>query len=321
VSEGKRRYESSKSVRRSDAVHLLNQRLGKIADGVVITPQVGKITLGAGLAAVVADQKVNHPASAGKTERRIQTHILAYWRAETLMAAITRADLDAYVAARLATKAAHATINRELAVLRRAYRLALKGGTLMTMPKIRMLREDNIRTGFFERDEYERVRQALPEYLRPVVTLAYYTGWRRSELLALEWRQVDFANGTIRLDPGTTKNQEGRTFVFEGLDEVRTMLEAQRKLPVITPYVFHLHGEPIQDFRGTWEAACTAAKCPGRLLHDFRRTAVRNMVRAGIPERVVMQISGHKTRSVFERYNIVVSGDDLKDAARKLNQR
>ncbi len=76
---------------------------------------------------------------------------------------------------------------------------------------------------------------------------------------------------------------------------------------------------PIGSFRKTWIAACKAAGCPGRIPHDFRRTAVRNLVRTGIPERVAMQLTGHKTRSVFERYNIVSSGD-LRDAARKLDE-
>jgi integrase len=122
----------------------------------------------------------------------------------------------------------------------------------------------------------------------------------------------------ITLDVGTTKNRAGRVFVFEGLVEIETMLKAQRQLPVITKYVFHRDGIRIADFRDAWARACTTAKVPGRLLHDFRRTAVRNMVRRGIPERVAMQISGHKTRSVFERYTIV-SERDLKGAAKKLN--
>ena len=124
---------------------------------------------------------------------------------------------------------------------------------------------------------------------------------------------------------GTTKNSDGRLFPLTR--DLRTVLEAQRahtdavscQLEAIVPLVFHRHGKPIRDFRGAWSSACKAAGCPGRIPHDFRRTAVRNLVRAGVPERVAMQLTGHKTRSVFERYNIV-SESDYRHAADKLNQ-
>ena len=145
-------------------------------------------------------------------------------------------------------------------------------------------------------------------------------------MLPLEWRQVDFEAGTVRLDAGTTKNDEGRVFVFGLIDELREILEAQRdsakrigrERGEIVRGVFHRNGGPVRTLRHVWEPACALAGCPGRILHDFRRTAVRNLVRAGVPERVAMQMTGHKTRSVFERYNIVSDGD-LIAAARLLN--
>lgn len=129
----------------------------------------------------------------------------------------------------------------------------------------------------------------------------------------------------MRLEPGTTKNDEGRVFVFRLIDELRTVLEEQRdsikKLAhengKIVPFVFHRSGARVKSFRKVWENACVAAGCPGRIPHDFRRTAVRNLVRAGVPERVAMQMTGHKTRSVFERYNIV-SEADLAAASERL---
>lgn len=166
---------------------------------------------------------------------------------------------------------------------------------------------------------------ALREPVRPAATFAYITGWRiDSEVLPLEWRQVDFGAGEVTLDPGKTKNGEGRTFPMtrelrEGLEQQRAITEnLQRQLKIVCPRVFHRSGRPIKSFRVAFRTACREAGCPGRVLHDFRRTAVRNLVRAGIQERVPMQMTGHKTRSVFERYNIVSAGD-LREAARRLD--
>ena len=159
-----------------------------------------------------------------------------------------------------------------------------------------------------------------------VGTFADLTGWRiGSEILPLQWRQVDFQAGTVRLDVGTTKNRDGREFPFDVCPELRDLLEHQRAITraveqqrgQIVPWVFHRTGRRIRSFYRSWHAACEQAECPSRIPHDFRRTAVRNLVRAGVPERVAMMLTGHKTRSVFERYNIV-SGADLRDGVRKL---
>jgi len=144
------------------------------------------------------------------------------------------------------------------------------------------------------------------------------------EVLPLQWRQVDFQAGTVRLEVGSTKNREGRLFTMtaelrERLMSQRAKTDAlQKERGTIIPLVFHRHGLPIKNFRVTWQRACTKAGVPGKIMHDFRRTAIRNLVRAVIPEKVAMQMSGHKTRAVFERYNIVSEGD-LKEAAEKLD--
>jgi integrase len=216
-------------------------------------------------------------------------------------------------------------INRELTALKRMFNLAIQSGKLLQKPHIPFLKEDNVRVGFFEREQFLAVLARLPEPVRLVATFAYITGWRiDSEVLALEWRQIDFAGGEVRLDPGKTKNGEGRSFPMtrelgELLDQQRVITEKlQRRLKVVCARVFHRAGRPIKSFRKAFRAACKEAGCPGRVLHDFRRTAVRNLVRAGIPERVAMQMTGHKTRSVFERYNIVSAGD-LREAAKRLD--
>ena len=157
----------------------------------------------------------------------------------------------------------------------------------------------------------------MPAPLQPVVEFAYITGWRiASEVLPLQWRQVDLVGGEVRLDAGTTKNREGR--IFPITDDLRALLERRheehirlKRAGAICSWVFFRmvaekrggakHPKPIIAFNKAWQNACVAAGCPGRIPHDLRRTAVRNMVRRGVQERVAMKLTGHKTRSVFER--------------------
>jgi integrase len=209
------------------------------------------------------------------------------------------------------------------------YSLALKGGKINHAPFIGMLQEQNVRTGFFEDNQFEAVRAHLPAYAQPVVTFAYITAWRvRSEVLTLQWRQIDFKAGIVRLDPGTTKNLEGRVFVMT--PDLRILLEAQRaatdtlqkRTGSVIQWVFHWtkRGRPRKGFRKAWIQACLEAGVPGRILHDFRRAAVRNLERAGVPRSVAMKMIGHKTESVYRRYAIVDEAM-LRDAAVKLAAR
>jgi integrase len=238
---------------------------------------------------------------------------------------ITTDKVRAYVKKRQEVGYSNAEINRELAALKRMFNLASQQTPpkVNHMPYIPMLQEDNVRTGFFEADAFLMVLKELPADLQPVASFAYVTGWRKEEILTLTWRQVDLNAGTVRLEPGTTKNRQGRAIFLT--PELRALLEEQwgkttaqeRQQARIIPWVFHRNGEPIRSFKVAWKNACRRAGQPGRLFHDFRRIAVRNMIRLGIPERVAMQISGHKTRMVFDRYHIVSEGD-LREAARKL---
>jgi integrase len=230
--------------------------------------------------------------------------------------------IDQYVEKRLNEGAANATVNRELSVLKRMFNLGARQTPPLVdrVPYIRMLRENNARKGFFEHEEYLALRDALPPYLKGVVTFAYKVGWRHSEITGLTWAQVDRELGIVRLEVGETKNREGRTVYLD--DELKGVFEQQyamrKRAKKLLPWVFlnHWGTDRLKVFYKEWKKGCRAAGIGCKIFHDFRRTAVRNMVRSGVPERVAMMVSGHKTRSVFDRYNIV-NDFDLKQAAAK----
>ncbi len=179
---------------------------------------------------------------------------------------------------------------------------------------------NNARQGFFERAEFEAILARLPEYLRPPGSFAYRIGWRlSSEVLPLTWSQVDLEAGAVRLEVNSTKNKGGRPIYLP--HDLLDLLEGQGREHLdhypACPFVFQRYGHQIRRIETSWRRARREVNLQGKIPHDFRRTAVRNMVRAGIPERVAMMISGHKTRIIFDRYHIVSEGD-LKEAARKL---
>ncbi len=239
---------------------------------------------------------------------------------------ITTARLSAYRANRLRAGAAPATVNRELAALRRMLRLGQRAGMVTHGWHIDMLKEPPARAGFFEADQFEEVARRLPPHLEPIVRVAYMTGWRvRSELLTRQWRHVDLKARWLRLDPGETKNGEGRMFPLTAdlvvlLKRLQRDTRAQeRSLDRRIPWVFHRNGKPILSMYTAWRRACREAGLPGRLLHDFRRTAVRNLERAGVSRSAAMAMIGHRTESIYRRYSIV-DETVLREAAEKLER-
>jgi integrase len=216
----------------------------------------------------------------------------------------------------------------ELACLRRAFRLGFQAGKVFRVPPFPSITVHNTREVFFEREEFTALLAELPDnFLRPLVILAYWIGFRRSELLRLEWRQIDLDAGTIRLGIGTTKNKDGRLVYLpaEALDALKSWREhtsaIEREQQMIITRVFHRSGVPVEHFPyKAWRSACERAKIPGRRPHDFRRTMARNYRRSGEAEGVIMRIGGWRTRSVFERYN-VVNEDDLRRAAERVTDR
>jgi len=314
---GQRIEESTKLTKYDDARDLLRDREGDISKGVPVTAASTKLTFDDATKDVVTDYTVNAKRSKGELDRRLKLHLRPYFGGRKL-SSITTADLRAFTAKRLEAKAAPAEINRELAIVRRAFKLAVKADRYHgRVPSFPMLAEHNVRSGFFDDQMIRAVLARLPEALRPVVVFAYATGWRvQSEILPLEWRHVDRATWTVRLDAGTTKNRRGRVVNVSDHPDLPPLLatlwaahEALAKAGTICPFVFHRNGRRIKGFRGAWANACEAAGYPGRILHDLRRSAVRNLVRAGTPDTVAMKITGHLTRSVFDRYDITSEAD------------
>ena len=318
------RRESSGTEKETEAKRLLKQREGAAVEGRVIVPRAEKITVAELAEALKADYKANARKSADRLAFSL-AHLLPAFGPRLAMQ-ITSTDVTAYSAKRLEAGAAPGTVNRELAALKRMFSLAVKGERLQRMPYILMLTENNARRGFFEREQFAAVCRRLPAYAQPAATFAYLTGWRlKSEVLPLQWRQVDFKAGVVTLDVGSTKNKDGRTFPM--IPELRGVLEAQRvatealqkKTGAIIPWVFHWtkRGRPLKGFMKSWRQACLDAGLPGRIPHDFRRTAVRNLERAGVPRSTAMAMVGHKTESIYRRYAIV---DEvmLREGAAKL---
>jgi integrase len=225
----------------------------------------------------------------------------------------------------------NATINRELEYLRQAYNLRTSEvGSGPTMPKLK----ERVREGFYDRADFELIVANLPEDLQDFARWGYFTGWRKGEIASLSWNELSMETRQLRLRGQFTKNGEPRTIPLMG--ELWEIIQRRRKArryeggngeTVLSPLVFFRQkgrgvpneGAPVIEFRKAWKVACEAAKKPDALFHDFRRTAVRNMIRAGVDRKVAMLISGHKTESIFERYNIT-DERDIEDAVRKTQE-
>jgi integrase len=311
--------ESSGSANYEEAKRFLNRRLGEVATGKFAGLAPERITFSELAKLVTQDYRENNRATVKDVQSRLANHLLPAF-ADIRAADFGTSDIKRYKAKRLAQEAANASINRELAIVKRAFRLAAQCDPpkVARVPVTTLLQEHNVRTGFLEHEAYLKLLDELPEEVKPILVVGYHTGARHRELINLKWRQVDLPANQITLDPGTTKNGEGRTLIVYG--DMRHWLQILKDAHAASPqceYVFHRNGVPIKNFRKSWDLACERAGIGPVLFHDLRRTAVRNMVRAGIPEKVAMQISGHKTRSVFDRYNIV-NNRDLTEAARKM---
>ena len=320
--DGKAVVQSSKSSKKSDAVKLRNQLLGKKERGELSGGAAEKVLIGELLDDVLrSDIKDSTRYIWGKVIEKNIRPFFGSLRARRL----STDRMEDYRQKRKAEGRSDATVNRELSILRTAFHNARKRTPpkVVSVPYFPMVQETTVRKGFLSDQQYAALRDALPDDLRPLFITAYITGIRKGELLATTWPQVDFESRLITLEHGETKNQEARSVPIISGDMFNSLFSEKQKHDSLwprSPWVFTRRGELIKDFKWAWRAACKTAGVPDLNFHDLRRTAVRNMRRAGIPQVIRMKISGHKTDSMERRYNIV-DAEDLVNARELLERR
>jgi len=279
----------------------------------------------------------NYRNRGGKDDGRLEiawNHLKPLFE-KKLVAEVSTALIEQYIAERQAQGLQNATINRECAALRAAFIRGTKVTPRMvtSLPAFpSRLPENPPRKGFITDKEYAvLVKNAKELWLRALIACAYSFGFRKAELLNLHVRQVDLFDRWIELEEGTTKNGEARKVKMT--PEAFELLSAccQGKKP--DDFVFmRADKQHVCDPRKEWYDLCVRSGLGhwvpakrkngkefnayrGLNLHDFRRSAIRNMTRRGVSETVAMKISGHKTISVFKRYNIV-DERDLEQASK-----
>jgi integrase len=316
---GRAHRESAGSEQKAVAERLLKRRLSEV--------RAGKALVGAALERsttfaelrrlIVDDYRVAGRKSLPSVEQSFRALARAFegWRA----CDIGYSDLSHYAAQRLES-CKPATVRRELGLLRRSFVLAKRAQLVAETPAFPTVAVgNNARTGFFEPEQWRAVRAHLAPHYQDACDFAYLTGWRVMEVFGLRWAEV--AAGAVRLAGSRTKNGWARTFPFGALPELEALLQRRRTETQslaraagrIVPWVFHdgaggplfSAGQAKKSFRRAWRRACRAAGLPDRIPHDFRRTAVRNLDRAGVARSVAMELVGHRTESVYQRYNIV----------------
>ncbi len=341
---GKIFCESTHTTSESKAGKILTRRMGEIASGTFLPPAIERIRIEELMDDLLREYRINNRKSIDDAETRWELHLkpaFAHIRASDLC----RSDaIERYIESRQKEGAANATINREMGLLKRAFNLARKSNKkkVREIPIFPHLKEAPPRKGFLEDGAYRTLVDGSPVWFRAVVEVGRKFAWRVSEVLNLRVEQIDLLGRTIRLHAGETKNDEARTVPIP--DSLYPLLVECVRGKQPEQYVFtRSNGKRIRDFRWAWWRACVRAGvgrifcssceraldgrlCPkcktrsrykGLLFHDLRRTGARNLRRSGVAEGVIMKIGGWKTRSVFERYNIV-SESDLADAMRKL---
>lgn len=303
--DGKLQRQTTRTPDREQALVFLKERVKQASRG-VFTDLGGRITFGEMLDLLIS----NYRSKGNRTDPLLRVRRLAEFFGSMLGEEITEPRIAEYSRKRLDRDGVEAaTLRRELAILERMLRLA--SARLPRVPFIEMPRVNNARQGYFEEKDLESLLPHLPSHTVSLVEFLYLTGWRTGEAFRLQWRDVDWRQQIVLLRE--SKNRDARVFPFkyhlrlEGvLMRQRSEVSAwERKHEQLCPSVFHWRGRPVKTIRRSWQNACIAAGLEGRLLHDFRRSAVRNLIRAGVQQAIAMRITGHRTDTSFRRYLIV----------------
>jgi integrase len=312
---GHNRMVSSKSERKDEAEKLRARILKQKMAGIETAPATGKVRCGELLSDALRHVQETGKASTAKVWGWVIKANLEPFFGKLRSGRVTTDLLRQYRDQRKAEGRSDSTINRELSILRTAFHLGRKCTPVkvQVVPYFPLVSETGkARQGFLTDEQYAKVRDALPDDLKPLFVAAYFTGVRVGELLAWRWEQVDFEQGFVTLRADETKAGHSRAVPILAGD-MRDWLKWGQEQSNECVQVFNRAGEPIKDFRWAWEKACKAAEIPDLKFHDLRRTAVRNMRRAGVSQVVRMRITGHRTDSMERRYNIV-DVEDIRTA-------
>jgi integrase len=321
---GVQHRESARTTSEQEAIAHLRKRVEEFARGKYVGARSPRVTVADLLKLVTADYATTGNRSGRTLKYRVDA--LASELGHLRVTNVSSSAVEAYKANRLSEGKAKATINRELACLKRAYRLAESNRPPLVrahcVPSIELYREDNVRRALLDYPDYVALLAHLPAPIDDAVTFAYLTGWRRAEVLGLTWLEVDRAHSLITRSTAQWKNGDPRELPLSPALSALIEKRWQARLvggwsgPRVCERVFHRNGEPVRDFRSAWRKAVQAIGKPGLLFHDLRRAALTNLVQAGVGEQVAMRISGHRTPSVFRRYRIVSTDDVLVALAR-----
>lgn len=331
--------ESARTDKKLDAIEYLKKKLGEIASGRRPSIEFEKTTF-----EDLTKAYLRNFEKEGKRDKK-RAKVSLQHLGDTFKGCraidIKRQAIEEYGRKRINDgKVKPGTVNRELSVLQKMFTLGVIDEMVSPdrVPFIKMYPKAAPRQGFVRREQYEKLLSASPEWFRPVLTFAFHTGWRKEEILGLEWQWVDMKERQITLPGREAKNGLSRPIHAD--DVVYSILKRQREKRLedgarTFEYVFYrmrsergnrterkekLHPERIGNFGKVWVKICKAAGLEGLLFHDLRRSAVREMVRNGYRERVAMQVSGHKSREVFDRYDIVDLEDQRVAAERRIEK-